>query len=74
MFEGIIFACIILACLCLVAYLNKHWTNWIKVCHTLGYSAKEKPQVVLDRISKLKTLEEDNVFEEYAKAKEELGI
>lgn len=71
LYDGIILSCIIMVALCAIAYLNKYWTNWIKVCHILGYSSKEKPEVILNKIKELQdSIDTDN----YAKAKEELGL
>jgi len=55
MFEAILSG-ILLGSLGLVAYLNRFFTNWVKICHILGYSSKEKPDVVLARIKHLNDL------------------
>jgi len=44
------------------------------VCHTLGFSSKEKPSVVLAKIVELKTSKDESVISDYSDAKDVLGL
>ena len=69
--ESVVVAIILVLAMFLVAYLNKFQTNWINVCHTLGFSSKEKPSIVIAKIAELKMLEDESVVSD---AKDALGL
>ena len=72
--ESMAVAIILVVAMCLVAYLNKFQTNWIKVCHTLNFSSKEKLDVVLARIKELQDNEENFDIDKYSAVKDEFGL
>ena len=74
MFDGILVTCIIMISLCLVAYLNRYATKWVRVAHALGYSKKEKIEIILARIENMKEMEKELDVDLYIKAKETFDL
>ena len=68
--ESMAIAIILVAAMLLVGYLNKFQTHWINICHTLGFSSKEKPNVVMAKIAALKALEDELDVSKYSDAKD----